>query len=100
MHGALLKSAHFYKIHRNMQSLLDIYLIMQEPPSLFLLFDKEAVQRYVDPHMNPQQGKREPVLPKDRSTWKTFGITVLKQTCSAFPPPIDSGKKDVIKELK
>ena len=83
-----------------MQSLLHTHLIMQESPSLFLLVDKEAVQHYVDPHMNPQQGKKEPVLSKDQSMQKTFGITVLQQTCSAFPPPVDSSKKNVIEEFK
>lgn len=66
----------------------------------FLLFDEEAFQHYVDPHMNLHQGKKEPVLHKDQSMQKTFGITALKQACSGFPPPVDSSEKDVIKELK
>lgn len=76
MHGALLNSAHFYEIHRKMQSLLDIHLVMQESPALFLLFDREAVQYYVGQHTNPQQGKKEPALPKDQSMRKTSGISV------------------------
>lgn len=82
-----------------MQSPLDTHLTVQGPTSLFLLCDNEEVQHYVDPHMDPQQGKKG-ACTTQRSTWKSFGITVLEQIYFAFPCPLDSGKKEVIKELK
>lgn len=82
---------------QSLQSLLDIHLGMQESPALFLLFDKEAVQCYVDPHTHPQQGKRNLYYTKITQCGKPLAL-VLKQTCSALPPPVDSYKEDVFKE--
>lgn len=70
------------------------HLTVQGSVSLFLLCEKEEVQLYKDPHMDPQKGK------KGTCITQSFGITVFKQICFAFPCPLDSGKKRIIKELK